>query len=84
MKHDLAKIVKEAMKNVLKEMDAVAFKEKSGASLDPVPRKVGQSTGSTYVMKEMDAVAFKEKNGMSMDSVPRKVGQSTGDRYVKK
>ena len=30
MKHDLGKIVREAMKNVLKEMDAVAFKEKMG------------------------------------------------------
>ena len=51
MKHDLGKIVKEAMKNVLKEMDAVAFKEKNGMSMESVPRKVGQSTGDRYVKK---------------------------------
>jgi hypothetical protein len=51
MKHDLGKIVKEAMKNVLKEMDAVAFKEKNGMGMDSVPRKVGQSTGDRYVKK---------------------------------
>ena len=36
--------VEEEEKDEVKEMDAVSFKEKNGASMDAVPRKVGQST----------------------------------------
>tara|TARA_Y100001972_G_C7590425_1_gene295981 strand:- start:636 stop:860 length:225 start_codon:yes stop_codon:yes gene_type:complete len=74
MKHDLAKIVREAMKNVLKEMDAESFNRQSGEAIDTIPKKVGQST-----VKEMDAVSFKRKNGMGTDLVPKKVGTSTTD-----
>tara|TARA_B100000963_G_C22272186_1_gene513282 strand:- start:124 stop:534 length:411 start_codon:yes stop_codon:yes gene_type:complete len=54
MKHDLKKIVKETVKNMMKEMDAVGFKEKNGISMDLVPRKVGQSTSAGYVVKEQE------------------------------
>jgi hypothetical protein len=52
MKHDLKKIVKEAVKNMMKEMDAVSFKEKNGTGMDVSPKKVGTSTGDRYVVKE--------------------------------
>lgn len=54
MKHDLKKIVKETVKNMMKEMDAVAFKEKNGTGMDVSPKKVGISTGDRYVVGEQE------------------------------
>ena len=44
MKHDLRKIVKEAVANHIQEMDAVSFKRKNGTGADLDPKKAGTST----------------------------------------